>query len=244
MNFIYFFLIFFLSNLIFLNRNSLKASTFKDELISPVNTTHAKIPFLTGTALTIITSIFEDQSVDPIQAETQENKPLGKYSKWGDLFGQLVPNVAYSLSALGYDYFDTSSDQGTKSAVVMVKATLYAGVICTFLKHTIKETRPNKRDRLSFPSGHSTTIFAFSSVVHSLHGWEWGIPAYLVGAFVGFSRMNDNQHWLHDVLAGATLGLGYGLGISQLSGLSELQNLTIYPVPTSKGSMLMATYSF
>ena len=30
---------------------------------------------------------------------------------------------------------------------------------------------------------------------------------------VALSRMNDNKHYLHDVVAGATIGTAYGLGI-------------------------------
>lgn len=34
-----------------------------------------------------------------------------------------------------------------------------------------------------------------------------------MAAFVGFSRINDNAHYLHDVLAGATIGATYGIGV-------------------------------
>jgi membrane-associated phospholipid phosphatase len=45
------------------------------------------------------------------------------------------------------------------------------------------------------------------------HSLPWGIAANSMAAFVGFSRMNDNAHFLHDVVAGATIGTMYGMGL-------------------------------
>ena len=37
-----------------------------------------------------------------------------------------------------------------------------------------------------------------------------------VALLTGASRVNDNKHRVHDVLAGATIGLGFGFGIQRL----------------------------
>ena len=64
-----------------------------------------------------------------------------------------------------------------------------------------------------------------------------GVPALSLATLVGASRINDNRHYLHDVLAGATIGLVYGIGISKLDQYkrtSEIEeksaSLTIAPI--------------
>jgi membrane-associated phospholipid phosphatase len=119
------------------------------------------------------------------------------------------------------------------------------------IKVSVRERRPDDtNDRSSFPSGHSATVFAFASVVAMDHGWQWGIPAYTLAAFVGYSRINDNRHYLHDVVAGATLGIGYGLGVgykmrerSELPQKVSLQQ--IYVAPNAEdGESLVAIVEF
>ena len=70
------------------------AEKFFNEIQSPL-TTEAKNPFLIAAGLTLTAAILEDQVVGPMQEDTIEDKPLGSFSTFGDLMGQLVPNVAY-----------------------------------------------------------------------------------------------------------------------------------------------------
>jgi hypothetical protein len=59
--------------------------------------------------------------------------------------------------------------------------------------------------------------------------------AYSLAGFVAYSRMNDNQHWLHDVLAGATIGTSYGVGISEINGGGgSSSSYSLIPVITPK----------
>ena len=100
----------------------------------------------------------------------------------------------------------------------MFKATAYSSAVTTIIKYTAREPRPYDHNvKNSFPSGHATTAFAFSGFVAAEHGWAWGAPALLMSTFVAYSRINDNQHWLHDVVAGGTIGWVYGWGIAKLN---------------------------
>jgi membrane-associated phospholipid phosphatase len=185
---------------------------FKDEALSPW-TTKAKTIFFIGTGLTVAVLAFEDSIVDPTQEDVVNDKPLGSFSKYGDLAGSMVPNLAYSLmqTIAGGLYDDP---YGHSRAIGMLKASGYAAGVSTILKNTIQEPRPNSNDRNSFPSGHATTAFAFSGYVWEEHGWMAGVPSTLIASFVGLSRMNDNRHYLHDVIAGSTIGAMYGVSIS------------------------------
>ncbi|AUN99049.1 PAP2 family protein [Bacteriovorax stolpii] len=209
-------------------------TNFKDEALSPF-TTSARNALMVGTGLTLSVLLLEDSIVDYTQNEVANDKPLGSLSKFGDLSGQLLPNAIY---ALGQSLAGVNGDpEGYRRAIGMLKASAYASGVTTALKYTIREPRPinGHKDKNSFPSGHTTTAFAFSGYVLGEHGWAWGTPALALSTFVGISRINDNRHFLHDVLAGATIGLSYGLGIAKLdkpkkdNGEKE-RGLTIVPI--------------
>lgn len=59
----------------------------------------------------------------------------------------------------------------------------------------------------SFPSGHSTSVFALATILALLEKNKKTNVAYLLGAIaVGYSRIYLGQHFLNDVLMGASIG--------------------------------------
>lgn len=76
------------------------------------------------------------------------------------------------------------------------------------MKEAFPSTRPDLSDDKSFPSGHTSVAFAAAGTIHNRHGWEAGLPAYLVASFVGLSRVEARKHRVGDVLVGAALGAG------------------------------------
>jgi hypothetical protein len=178
---------------------------------SPV-TTDAKYPLLIGSGMTALLLIFEDQIVDPAQQETIEHKPLGSFSKIGDLGGRAYPNALYVAGMLGYGLLESDTN-AKQNASGMFQASLYSILITAGLKYTVREPRPDSSNRDSFPSGHTSAAFSFASYVGCRHSQVWGVAAYSLASFVGFSRINDNKHYLHDVTAGAAIGMAYGIGV-------------------------------
>ncbi|MBF0299763.1 MAG: phosphatase PAP2 family protein [Oligoflexia bacterium] len=229
------------------------AKGFVDELISPV-TTKAREPLIIGSTLTSLIYLFRNNTSVPLQAESIKHKPLGHTSIYGDYVGQLFPNALYFVAAGGYGLIAKNST-AIDNATQMLFATLYSGAMVNVLKYTIREKRPDTDTRNSFPSGHSTTAFAFAAVVAQKHAWYWGTFSYALATFASYSRINDNRHWLHDVIAGATLGLSYGLGICYLHDSNEDKDVnknknktaipTILILPTSdNGAMISYSYKF
>lgn len=66
--------------------------------------------------------------------------------------------------------------------------------------------RPDGSDRRSFPSSHTATSFAAAASLQNRYGWQLGVPAQLVAAFVGLARVKADKHHWYDVIAGAAIG--------------------------------------
>lgn len=98
------------------------------------------------------------------------------------------------------------------------------------LKYLVDKERPDRSDNHSFPSMHSTVSFGGAGFIQKRYGWKWGIPAYLLSTYVGWSRVYGKKHDWWDVTAGAVIGIGsayiftkpfadkYNLSISPLVG--------------------------
>lgn len=205
----------------------------KEDLLSPL-TTEASYVLWTGGAMTTALAIGEDAWVDPAQKEATEDHPLGKYSRYGDWAGQMVPNLLY----MGINAVGGKSDR--PRAMRMLRATAYASLVTTVIKYTLREPRPDGSAHNSFPSGHTTTVFAFAGVVTAEHAWYWGVAANMLGGFVAYSRMNDNKHWLHDVVGGATIGLSYGLAIPWLDRKKSPSDGRVVMTPVGRDGYALA----
>lgn len=88
---------------------------------------------------------------------------------------------------------------------------LAASELATFgvtygLKAVVDESRPDGGSQ-SFPSAHTSVSFAAADFMRKRYGWEYGAPAFALAGFVGYSRVEANRHHVHDVLAGAAIGI-------------------------------------
>jgi membrane-associated phospholipid phosphatase len=75
------------------------------------------------------------------------------------------------------------------------------------LKLSINEERPAGHGNQSFPSGHTSSSFLGASFIQRRYGWKFGVPAYMLASYVGWSRVDCKAHYVHDVLAGAAIGV-------------------------------------
>jgi membrane-associated phospholipid phosphatase len=83
------------------------------------------------------------------------------------------------------------------------------------LKTAFPELRPDRSDRRSFPSGHTSVSFAAAASLHQRRGWRAGLPATVAAALVGFARVEADKHHWYDVAAGAAIGEAAGFLITQ-----------------------------
>lgn len=78
------------------------------------------------------------------------------------------------------------------------------------LKHTVKEWRPDDSDQRSFPSGHAMYAFAGATTLRHEYGHlsPWvSIGGYGLATLVAADRVRRDRHYVHDVCAGAAIGL-------------------------------------
>ena len=101
--------------------------------------------------------------------------------------------------------------------------------------HSIKATndryRPNRENEHSFPSGHTSSLFTYATVISHYYGGKAGIPAYSVATLVGLSRIEKHKHYVSDVIAGATLGYLIGRTVVKVTDRrATSKKMTISPV--------------
>ncbi len=83
------------------------------------------------------------------------------------------------------------------------------------LKEAFPEWRPDRSDRKSFPSAHTSTAFAAASTVFNREGAALGVPAMAVASFVGVARVEADKHHWYDVAVGAGIGMASGFLITR-----------------------------
>src|SRR5205085_9776549 len=115
----------------------------------------------------------------------------------GDVLQYVLPATAAGLT-LGYKDGKGALQLGESAAVTL-------GATYT-LKYAVDETRPNGGDH-SFPSGHTSISFCSAEFMRKRYGWEYGVPAYALASFVGYTRVESKQHHPLDVVAGAAIGI-------------------------------------
>ncbi len=111
-----------------------------------------------------------------------------------------------------------NSNPGYRELGSMIEAGVLTGASTALLRWGLGRERPNETDDPdnwfsggdSMPSLHASTTFAVGTVFAESGGdeyrWIRRMLGYGAGAAVAWLRVDDNQHWASDVVAGAALG--------------------------------------
>jgi len=143
---------------------------------------------------------------------------------YGDYMQVGIPLSAAIYSAVIRDW--TGEIQLAKSTAATIATT-------QILKYTVREGRPNQpagESGESFPSGHTSAAFAGAAYWQMRYGWAIGAPMYAAASLVGYSRVNAKEHYWHDVIAGAVIGIGFNLLFTSRYHDDRAQ-LSVTPVP-------------
>jgi len=162
---------------------------------------------------TLLAHQFDEQFQDYSQ---REGLLPDKLSHFGDLYGGL--RATWLLPAAIVISSKVSNDSNREMLEKLeygTAAIVTNGIFTVLLKELIGRERPNGNSNRSMPSGHSSHSFTVATVANEIYGKKIGIIAYSIAVLVAVSRINDNEHYLSDVIAGAGLGTLIGRGFAK-----------------------------
>ncbi len=138
-----------------------------------------------------------------------------------------------------------------KIGLQTIEAVGYAGLVTLTLKSIIGRSRPYTNEGksrfrpfnmhaayTSFPSGHSTVVFAVSTVLaNNTDNTILKILCYTAAFTVAGARIYHNAHWFSDVIAGGLIGHFVGDFVSSPNTINESgnKNFSFYFSPNSLG---------
>jgi membrane-associated phospholipid phosphatase len=116
----------------------------------------------------------------------------------------------------------------------LIQAQLLSQGLTFAIKVSVRRDRPTG-ECCSFPSGHASATFATASVLERHFGYRAAWPTFVIAGYVAASRLNDNRHFLSDVLFGSALGIASGWTVVGRHGRDSYAML---PVPVRGGMMV------
>jgi membrane-associated phospholipid phosphatase len=195
---------------------------------------------------------------DPVQRYSQAHRNQGsdRLAKYANPLGTISSFGV--LGACGLAGVTLDDERGKAVFVDGLEATVItSGIITPAIKFVAGRSRPDAEqgthhfrpfsDSASFPSGHATQAFAVASVVAAVYDdHPWVAPVAFAGAgLVGFARINDNQHFLSDVLVGGLIGTLVGYEVVHLDRTrAQARAMTITPVIDASEQGILITWYF
>ncbi|PYP41181.1 MAG: hypothetical protein DMD43_07130 [Gemmatimonadetes bacterium] len=156
-----------------------------------------------------------------VRDDAQEDRtPFRNHlSDFGNAFGnKLYVYPALALGALGGKAI--GSKGLTRISWHSLEATALAGATVEIVKTAVGRRRPDVSPGdpftfrgatftdNSFPSGHTAIAFALATTLAGETRDHWSDAGfYTLATLTGFSRVNDDKHWLSDTVFGAALGI-------------------------------------
>ena len=126
-----------------------------------------------------------------------------------DALQLILPAIPLTIGTV-----DWARGDGGRNMEVVAESLGGVVVLQQALAHTVGRERPNGKDNLSFPSGHTSWAFAATTlIVRDLHDPSdtsfHAVDAlvYVPAMFAAWERVAANEHWTSDVVCGALLGV-------------------------------------
>jgi membrane-associated phospholipid phosphatase len=185
---------------------------------------------------------------DAVRDYTQDHRSAGK-DDVAAFFRHMGQPEVYATVGLGTLLTGfIAKDGGIQRAGGRITASLItAAAASSAIKFMVGRKRPNDTtdpyefapfsSNDAFPSGHTTMAFALAaSVSDEIHAWPATVGLFGAASLTGWSRINDNKHWLSDVLGGAAVGITSAkimdghwtiFGLGQPHFLADPQGVTV-----------------
>ena len=215
---------------------------------SSVSITAGEAALIAGVAASAILVFNNDQELMDF-VQDNKNEITEEVAFWGEKMGSMPSLLGAGGYVLG---MVMDNDEVKKTSMLIVKTTLISGLVTRAMKMSFSRKRPNvgdgpyefagfdaSNDHVSFPSGHTTSAFAFATVIAETYKDKSSlIPvlAYGAAAVGAWSRVHDNAHWASDVLVGALVGHLTTKLMMRESSANTKYDMSFYPVFTSEYS--------
>lgn len=148
----------------------------------------------------------------------------------GDIGQYALPAAALGTALLSKDW---------KGCLQFGEAFLATLAVSYGLKYSVKESRPDGGGR-SFPSGHTSSAFCGATFLDIRYGPAWGVPAYILASLVGWSRIESDNHYPLDVIAGAAIGVVSNIVFTR----QKVKKIQIVPYVDDRGVGAVMTYKW
>lgn len=188
----------------------------------------------TGIAATAVSFRYDDR----VRAEYGGQRRMSPdLSAFGSLISSGPPTIGLAALQIAYD-------QANGLAHARALSLTAANHITIALLS--QRERPNGKDRLSFPSGHNSSLFATATSLAYSYGWWIGAPAFGVAAFASAARLADDAHWLSDTVAGMAIGIYWGRASAQSekyrSPTTNESSARVFPTPLPGGGLVVVQW--
>lgn len=141
------------------------------------------------------------------------NEVSGSIRRFGQI--EVYGTVTAGILAAG---LVSGDDELTRAGGRLAATLALAGATTSLAKLVLGRPRPNESldadgyspfsGQVAMPSGHTSMAFALATTLADEIDRTWAsVGLYTMATGVGWSRINDDSHWLTDVAAGAVLGI-------------------------------------
>ncbi|HLJ11666.1 MAG TPA: phosphatase PAP2 family protein [Planctomycetaceae bacterium] len=156
--------------------------------------------------------------------------------RWGEgsvvlrQFGEYTVQVPVLAGVYGLSLWsgDDRLHEFSKAAISAYSLSAMYTVTIKGITNTQRPTNQFENGHYGFPSYHASSTFSLAAVVEQYYGWQAGVPAYVLAGLVGWSRIDQREHDLSDVLFGSVLGWVIGRTVAA-AHLNQTPNLRITP---------------
>jgi len=197
-------------------------------------------------------------ALDKVINNTVKDNRSSTTDSLADIF-ETFGNANFTIPTLAGFYilgYVNENEKSKRTILIAAESLFITSLYTTVLKFSFGRHRPstgNHPNRFhgfskhtSFPSGHTSSMFAIATVVANEYE---KIPyikpiSYGLATLTGLSRINDEKHWASDVFIGAALGYFTSKTLLRLHNNKKGQHFTIYPRADSRGGGIVLSKKF
>ena len=166
-----------------------------------------------------------------VRRETAEH-PLrwGEGSKVLRDFGEYSYQVPVLAGVYGLSLW-IEDDRLHEFSKAVISGYALNAIVTVSIKGITNTQRPTdqfENGHYGFPSYHASSTFTIAAVLDEYYGWPVGVPSYILAGLVGWSRIDQREHDLSDVLFGSVLGFVIGKTVAA-AHLDRYSSITVLP---------------